>query len=243
MKRSISEDASQVAQDLRSSGRLTSVQQMPNPYAVLGLAIGEPRADAIRRAFLRAVRSFPPQSHPMEFVCVVEAYEMLRDPVRRAAVESGLLEVPVAGKHRRLGSLTPQSAAAFLRARDGPVCALDQQGLCHPAGDAPHRDAAAASGSGTSGPAAAAAAAAAAASSPQGPGPERPPREDWEPPIERTVGVFRSQGVTGRHEPQWGEDMAESLGEEGLLRTESVGSAMHLEPLGRTASVSSAMSV
>merc|ERR1740129_1055797 len=93
---------------------------MPNPYAVLGLAIGEQDPATIRRAFLKAVRTYAPQSHPTEFVCIVEAYEMLRDPVRRTALEGSLVEVsPGAGKHRRLGGLTPQSAAAFLKARDG----------------------------------------------------------------------------------------------------------------------------
>mmetsp|Transcript_57710 Transcript_57710/g.185458 ORF Transcript_57710/g.185458 Transcript_57710/m.185458 type:complete len:270 (-) Transcript_57710:199-1008(-) len=269
MKRTISEDASQVAQDLRRAGRFAAVQQMPNPYAVLGVAIGEQNSGTIRRAFLRAVRSYPPQSHPTEFVCVVEAYEMLRNPARRAALEGGLVEVPVsAGKHRRLGGLTPQSAAAFLRARDGPVCALDQHGLCHPAGAAAWGQAAAADAAAEGSQtvprtvgAAAAAAGAARAPCIQGTGPQAPkpppsevprPRDAEMQPGEalaRSVSVqLGAEALARAASVQLGAEVlactaSQQQDEEALARTESLGSAMHLEPLGRTASASSAMSV
>jgi len=256
MKRTISEDASQVAQDLRRSGRLSMVQQMPNPYAVLGVAIGEQDPAVIRRAFLKAVRTYAPQSHPTEFVCIVEAYEMLRDPVRRTALEGSLVEVsPGAGKHRRLGGLTPQSAAAFLKARDGPMLILDQQGRGHttvaepPANGAVHVAAASAAASGAtaatglagSASSAGRAASAEAASSPQAreaakpAPPESAPRHsdsDMEEPLFRTESVMvRTESAMGRTESVV------------MDRTESVGSAMHLETLDRTASVSSAMSL
>lgn len=236
MKRTISEDASQVAQDLRRAGRFPAVQQMPNPYAVLGLAVGEQDSGTMRRAFLRAVRSYPPASHPTEFVCVVEAYEMLRDPVRRAAIENGLAGMAAAaGKHRRIGGLTPQSAAAFLRARDGPVCALDQQGLCHPTGTMRHADAGAIDACNSHGEIDVGDA-------------DLHRREMGAFPHVHPGAVQRgttrgSVAAPAQQEPKGG-DVDVPIGEEEvLLRTNSVASAMNLEPLGRTASVSSAMSI
>lgn len=132
MKRTVSQGARDVAAELRREGRVATVR-LPNPYAVLSLSLGEQCQGTIRQAFLRAVRAYPPHSHPTEFYCIVEAYDMLRDTSRRAALERHLSEVRETGKHRRLDGLTLESAVAFLRARDGPVCALDEDGLCHPA--------------------------------------------------------------------------------------------------------------
>ncbi|CAK0905771.1 unnamed protein product, partial [Prorocentrum cordatum] len=84
-------------------------------------------ARELRRGFLRAVRIYPPQTHPAEFVCVVEAYEMLRNPERRAALDGRLAEVRGEDrrKHQRgCGGITPAAAAAFLGARSGPACAV-----------------------------------------------------------------------------------------------------------------------
>ncbi|CAK0905770.1 unnamed protein product, partial [Prorocentrum cordatum] len=128
MKRTLSAHAGDVARELRQAGCLAAVQQqLPSPYAVLGLGLGEQDAGAIRQGFLRAVRIYPPQTHPAEFVCVVEAYEMLRNPERRAALDGRLAEVRGEDrrKHQRgCGGITPAAAAAFLGARSGPACAV-----------------------------------------------------------------------------------------------------------------------
>ena len=55
---------------------------MAEPYAVLGVS---PDADeaALRRRYLELVRRNPPEKCPREFAEIREAYEKLRDPVRR----------------------------------------------------------------------------------------------------------------------------------------------------------------
>ena len=55
---------------------------MAEPYAVLGIS---PDADetALRRRYLELVRLNPPEKCPREFAEIREAYEQLRDPVRR----------------------------------------------------------------------------------------------------------------------------------------------------------------
>jgi len=212
MKRTISQDASQVAEDLRRTGCLATVRHLPNPFSVLGLAVGEQDTGVVRRAFLRAVRIYPPHSHPTEFVCVVEAYEMLRDPARRAALECGMAGLSTAGKHRRLGALTPQSAAAFLQARNGPICALDQYGQCHPtfAEETRHDGAAAADAPSV-----------------------------FSATARGGVGIAMDDG--GQRVVDAGEDLEDDHG--ALFRTESMAAPMNLEPLGRTTSACSAMSV
>mmetsp|Transcript_26744 Transcript_26744/g.51563 ORF Transcript_26744/g.51563 Transcript_26744/m.51563 type:complete len:214 (+) Transcript_26744:80-721(+) len=213
MKRTISQDASQVAEDLKRSGGLAMVRHVPNPFSVLGLAVGEQDAGVVRRAFLCAVRTYPPHSHPTEFVCVVEAYEMLRDPARRVALECGMAGLATAAKHRRLGALTPQSAAAFLEARHGPICALDQYGQCHPTVTEDSSEGAAAAAAAADVPCILGAANTAGAMAMDDGGP-------------RTV------------------DTSEDLEDDcALFRTAAVTSPMNLEPLCRTTSACSAMSV
>jgi len=210
MKRTISQDASQVAEDLRRTGHLAMVRHLPNPFSVLGLAVGEQDTGVVRRAFLRAVRTYPPHSHPTEFVCVVEAYEMLRDPARRTTLECGMAGLSTAGKHRRLGALTPQSAAAFLQARNGPICVLDQYGQCHPAvAENTRQDGATAA--------------------------------DAPSIFLATTRAGAGMDDVGQRVVDASEDLEDDSG--ALFRTESMASPMNLEPLGRTTSACSAMSV
>jgi curved DNA-binding protein CbpA len=53
-----------------------------DPYQVLGIAL-EAGDEAIRAAYLRKVKEFPPDRAPREFEKVRDAYEILRDPGRR----------------------------------------------------------------------------------------------------------------------------------------------------------------
>lgn len=56
---------------------------MVNARAILGVApdAGE---EAIRAAYLRKVKEHPPEKSPQEFEKIRDAYDMLRDPRRRA---------------------------------------------------------------------------------------------------------------------------------------------------------------
>merc|ERR1712008_202813 len=121
-----------------------------------------------------------------------------------------------AGKHHRLGALTPQSAAAFLQARNGPVCVLDQYGQCHPTvAEDTRQDGAAA--------------AAAAADAPS----------MFSATTRAGAGMAMDDG--GQRMVDASEDLGDESG--ALFRTESVALPMNLEPLGRTTSACSAMSV
>lgn len=141
MKRSMSGEAAAAAEELRRTGHTPAQpdqQCQRSPYEVLGVPPGADLLE-IRRAFLRAVRVYQPGSHPAEFLCVTEAYEMLKDPVRRAAFDQELEDDrgSIFGKRRRTSGgpcLTPGTAAAFLSAQNSrqPVFALDPGGLCHP---------------------------------------------------------------------------------------------------------------
>lgn len=64
-----------------------------DPYAVLEL---ERRCDraAIKRAYFRLVRAYPPESAPEKFQEIRRAYEMLRNPERRAQADLFLLQAP-----------------------------------------------------------------------------------------------------------------------------------------------------
>ena len=53
-----------------------------NPYEVLGVPI-DASDDAIRAAYLRKVKEYPPDRAPAEFERVRDAYEVLRDPRKR----------------------------------------------------------------------------------------------------------------------------------------------------------------
>lgn len=50
-----------------------------NPYAELGIAEETNDDDAIRSAWLEAVRRFPPEKAPEKFARIREAYESIRD--------------------------------------------------------------------------------------------------------------------------------------------------------------------
>lgn len=133
MKRTLSTEADAAARELRQNGCAPAVLHLPNPYGVLGVPLGAEFAE-VRQAFLRSVRAYPPDRAPSEFLCVVEAYQMLKDPQRRQALEDHLIGVSAeGGKRRRCEErLTQRAAAAFFQARDAtPVLALDQQGHCH----------------------------------------------------------------------------------------------------------------
>ncbi len=54
-----------------------------DPYQVLGIA-DDAGDEQIRAAYLSKVKEFPPDRAPREFEKVRDAYEMLRDPRRRA---------------------------------------------------------------------------------------------------------------------------------------------------------------
>lgn len=54
-----------------------------DPYEVLGLERGA-GAEELRRAYVRLVRIYPPETNPDEFKRVRAAYETLRSPLRRA---------------------------------------------------------------------------------------------------------------------------------------------------------------
>ena len=57
-----------------------------DPYEVMGLS---PQADeaAVRRRYLELVREFPPDRAPERFAEIRAAYDELRDPVRRVAMQ------------------------------------------------------------------------------------------------------------------------------------------------------------
>ena len=68
-------------------------KSMTDPYDTLGL---DRQADdtAIRRAYARMVRQFPPEREPEAFRRIRAAYEQLRDPERRARLSLFLLQPP-----------------------------------------------------------------------------------------------------------------------------------------------------
>jgi DnaJ-class molecular chaperone len=57
----------------------------PDPFAVLGLD-ETATDDAIREAYIAAIRASPPDRDPQGFRRIREAYEHLRDPERRVAL-------------------------------------------------------------------------------------------------------------------------------------------------------------
>lgn len=50
-----------------------------NPYRLLGIAEEIEDDEAIRNAWLEAVRRFPPEKAPEQFARIRESYEMIRD--------------------------------------------------------------------------------------------------------------------------------------------------------------------
>ena len=57
--------------------------QDENPYQVMGLVSTATEKD-IRRAYFKLVREHPPERDPDQFKRIRAAYEILRDPARRA---------------------------------------------------------------------------------------------------------------------------------------------------------------
>jgi curved DNA-binding protein CbpA len=55
---------------------------MADPYTILGLP-PDSTDEAIRRRYLTLVRTYTPERAPERFAAIREAYEKLRDPVRR----------------------------------------------------------------------------------------------------------------------------------------------------------------
>jgi curved DNA-binding protein CbpA len=62
---------------------LDRLDQDENPYQVMGLAPTATEQE-IRRAYFRLVREHPPERDPDQFKRIRAAYEILRDPARRA---------------------------------------------------------------------------------------------------------------------------------------------------------------
>jgi curved DNA-binding protein CbpA len=62
---------------------LDRFEQDENPYQVMELA-STATEDDIRRAYFKLVREHPPERDPDQFRRIRAAYEILRDPTRRA---------------------------------------------------------------------------------------------------------------------------------------------------------------
>ncbi len=72
----------------------TSIRQAaPDPYTVLGLERKAGLAD-IKRAYFTLVREFPPEEHPERFKEIRNAYELLKSPEKRSAVDMFLFQPP-----------------------------------------------------------------------------------------------------------------------------------------------------
>jgi curved DNA-binding protein CbpA len=66
------------------------VSELPlsnDPYEVLGVARDVSEKD-LKRRYFALLRQFPPETHPDEFTRVQRAYDVLKDPEARAALES-----------------------------------------------------------------------------------------------------------------------------------------------------------
>ena len=61
-----------------------AVSAHEDPKKILGIE-HDASQDDIRAAYLRKVKEFPPERAPEEFERIRDAYEILRDPYRRAA--------------------------------------------------------------------------------------------------------------------------------------------------------------
>jgi curved DNA-binding protein CbpA len=90
---------------------------MPNPYTILGLPSDSPD-EVIRRQYLTLVRTYTPERAPERFAAIREAYEKLRDPLRRLRYQ--LFE---AGKDDSLEAIIAD-AKASMPCRRLPVAEL-----------------------------------------------------------------------------------------------------------------------
>lgn len=57
-----------------------------DPYKILAVESGSGEKE-IRSAYLKKIKEFPPDRSPEEFQRIRDAYEILRDPRRRATVQ------------------------------------------------------------------------------------------------------------------------------------------------------------
>ena len=96
-----------------------------DPYAILGLPRGCDESD-VRRRYLELVRQFPPDRAPERFAEIRGAYESLRDPVVRLAVEvvrSGVERIDRRPNERRAAAGADRSAAHVDPALPGRITA------------------------------------------------------------------------------------------------------------------------
>lgn len=66
----------------RRNGQSAKENKLNDPYEVLGLS-GEADEASVRQRYLELVRQFPPERDAERFAQIREAYDALRDPVRR----------------------------------------------------------------------------------------------------------------------------------------------------------------
>ncbi|HDN79267.1 MAG TPA: J domain-containing protein [Chloroflexi bacterium] len=71
-----------------------------DPYQVLGVSPQATEAE-IKRAYFRKVREHPPERDPEAFKRIRAAYEMLKDPQKRALVQLLTVQPPPPLSHRR----------------------------------------------------------------------------------------------------------------------------------------------
>lgn len=67
--------------------------KISNPYVVLGVDRKASLAE-IKRAYFKLVREYPPEDHPEQFKEIRNAYERLKSPEQRAALDLFLLQPP-----------------------------------------------------------------------------------------------------------------------------------------------------
>ena len=68
-------------------------KQAPTPYEILGIDRRATLAD-IKKAYFKMVREYPPEEQPDKFKEIRQAYEQLKSPEARAAVDMFLLQPP-----------------------------------------------------------------------------------------------------------------------------------------------------
>jgi len=94
-----------------------------DPYQVLGIPL-ESGDEQIRAAYLRKVKEFPPDRAPREFEKVRDAYDLLRDPRRRArhmmlSIEAHAPIVSLLDQVEERRFLGPEPWLAVLREDEG----------------------------------------------------------------------------------------------------------------------------
>lgn len=71
-----------------------------DPYVILNLE-RQASPEDVKRAYFQLVRQFPPEREPEKFQSIRRAYELLRDPERRALADLFLLQSPPDLPNRR----------------------------------------------------------------------------------------------------------------------------------------------